>query len=136
MFRVANIVLYPSIPLIQTMPSITNVSVNFTTGNQTVALIEQLGLNSYSLSIPFGFIAYDGTGYLLGSRMRQLRVVQTQCSVPQYLLQYFPACTPAYSESAKDTSSWTNNTLPAFKFNDLYSTYIYLYRFLLIKICD
>lgn len=124
---VAPPVLYPSDAYIRTAPSITNLTVNLTTANRSVNGVEQTSSESarlYSLAIPSEFIASDGSGFLLGSTLRQWRVLRTQCSLPQYLLQYFSRCSPFYSERAQDTSSsfWTNSTLSPFQYTHSYAT--------------
>ena len=74
-----------------------------------------VGNKTYALNFTTGFVA-DGVGYLLGARVRQVRMPAEDCKLPAYLQQYFPDCIDEYNGNEEDANSypigWSQTAVP------------------------
>ena len=62
-------------------------------------------MNIYGLEFPPGVMADLGS-FLLGARIRQLRVKDGYCRIPDMIKDYFPDCLGSYSMISDDTSDY------------------------------
>src|SRR5437870_4160696 len=69
--------------------------------------ISSIGLinNTYNITIIPGVIA-EGAGYLLGARLRQLRMQFQSCPVSDIMKMYFTTCVEDYSYYYSDTADY------------------------------
>lgn len=59
----------------------------------------------FALNLTSRFVA-ENVGYLIGTRIRQLRMPAHMCQLPEYLLQYFHACIDEYNGAAEDVGNY------------------------------
>lgn len=113
--RVALPALFPQVQSKQTIATPFDNTFTFNTTNlasQTqLEVIE--GVTSFGVSPQEASIG-DSMYWLVGARLRQLRVSGTRCEGPDYLTQYVRQCDPEYSFHTDDRNGFGNSSDEAF----------------------
>lgn len=87
------------------MQRISNNNSFIRTTNSTMYHMYLVGNITYSLNFTSRFISND-VCYLIGARIRQLRMPAERCKLPVFLQQYFSNCIYEYSGATEETTSY------------------------------
>lgn len=120
--RVALPALFPQVQLKLSIATLFNNTFNTTNTASKTQLVVIENVTSFGVSPQEESIG-DSMCWLVGARLRQLRVSGTRCEGPDYLTQYVRQCDPEYSFHTDDRNGFGISSDEAFIYR--YTSRIY-----------